>query len=329
MWDKKDWKAQCRIPASCGPDCVSKSTTNIAPVQGGNAMMMPTIAGGKNMCLKPTLACGVYGNPTPNKKDDKDECKVKKTTKQPIVKCPPTQPIKGQSKHFQEASSADLCSFKPKNDPPKCEEKQPSALKEKPRSPSAREICVNVSPIPKSEDVSCCWSLKPLSPLGTSSGKPPSNANICETGQSRQQQSSPMDRCGHPAGKMQSDFNKLGQPIHQTSSKVKPVCPVKTAQKSQLSPCVSSQKEVLTISINCSVSEKTNSMQKPGQKPQEGEEAQLETEECSMECSIEGCVRAEVHTADCIISEKVTSIQECMEEEVQFDDEQEECNKSA
>ncbi|KAM7533391.1 hypothetical protein Aperf_G00000125152 [Anoplocephala perfoliata] len=341
MCDKEDRKTECRIPTVCGPECTPKSTTIITPNQGGKGRMMKTLAGGKHMCLIHTMACGFYGTPTPslrepyiNKNGDKDEGNAKKkTNKQPVAKFLPPHPTKDKVKRLQEDSPADLLPSEPKNNPPiddqsKEKENQPSVPKKKPKGRSARQVCVSVSPIPFSEEISCCWSLKPLSQLGTSSGQPHSKANTGETEQSSQQEG-PADK------KSQSYFNKLDcespkimikcspsqqQPNQQTDSKARPVCPVKAARKRQQSPCVSSQKDLLTISINCSVSEKANSKQKLG----EGEETQSETEDCSIECSMKGCMRAELCTEDGLISEKVISIQERLEEEVQWDDEDEE-----
>lgn len=246
-------------------------------------MMMPTIAGSKNMCLKPSLACGAYVNPTgrcrepylfkkSSKEQYKDQCKDQCKEQNPKFVCPPpkTDRQPGAKCINQKSAPADPC-------PPKAQ----------PRNHCSKPLGPNISPAPKSLERNFCRSAQPAN-------ADPCKVNITPTDQLKaqsQQQVQPKQRSSPTSGpvcpcdcdkaKCESPRNMIKhspgqQAIQQPNTRANPVC--SPAQKRQQSPCGSSQKDMLTISINCSVSDKTNSVQlcvsenvRPGENEQKQE----------------------------------------------------------
>ena len=64
------------IPKGPTTLCTPKVTTGCFPQRQVTGVLMPTIAGGKHMCLKPSVTCGGITNTTRCKPEKLDECQV-------------------------------------------------------------------------------------------------------------------------------------------------------------------------------------------------------------------------------------------------------------
>ncbi|KAM7532987.1 hypothetical protein Aperf_G00000125156 [Anoplocephala perfoliata] len=283
-----------------------KPLPTIAPVRG-NTMMMPTILGTKSMCIKPSLACGAYINP-------RGRCRepylYKKSSKVQQKEPPKEEPPKAEPpKDRCECVCPPLKTYnhpgakqaKPIGAPPI----ETKASKAKPRNRPAKQPGAQCSPGSKTVDVSGCCTVKPASPDLPSEAFP-CKVSITHTGKEKaqpqqkaqpqpQQQVQPKQLCSPLSGPVRiCDYDKPlcesprnlkkqsadecvdQQAVQQSNPKASPVC--SPAQIKQQSPGGSSQKDLLTISINCSVSEKTNSMQLCVSENPKVEEKRRETE---------------------------------------------------
>ncbi|VDK33272.1 unnamed protein product [Taenia asiatica] len=192
---------QCNGQSCCGQSqcvtsfCTPSLTTGCTPQRRVTGVLMPTFAGGKHMCLKPSLSCGVYGNPLPCQSEKLDECQVEE--KKPAKKeCPPPAekdpcaPAKRQEPCPPKYPGLEKCGA---NRPPPPQKKASPPRKEcpspKPASPSKGKCPPVQCPQPAAKDK--CASQKTTAKPKCS--PQPSPAKQCE-----KRNTGALKQCGAP-----------------------------------------------------------------------------------------------------------------------------------
>ncbi|KAH9277953.1 hypothetical protein ECG_09601 [Echinococcus granulosus] len=151
---------QCNGQPCCGQSrwptsfCSPQVTTGCTPPRNVTGILMPTIAGGRHMCLKPSLSCGVYGNPQPCQSEKLEECQVEEKKPAKKESPPPPPPVKDPC---APAKRLDPCPPKypglekcGANRPPQTQQKASPSRKEcPPPKPAAasRERCPPAQPM--------------------------------------------------------------------------------------------------------------------------------------------------------------------------------------